>query len=151
MNTLAESSTHPKVSPWREWLERPEKTRIHRLLFEFHLWAGMLVGTYVLVMSATGSLIVFRSQLENNPQSRLVPVVEWIVNLHENLLAGTAGRAVVGAGGACLALVGISGMILWWPGIEHWRRSLTIDWKASAARLNWDLHNTLGFWFSVFV
>jgi uncharacterized iron-regulated membrane protein len=38
-----------------------------------------------------------------------------------------------------------------WPGIKHWRRSLTVDWSANFGRINWDLHSALGFWGFIFV
>jgi len=110
----------------------------------------MVLGAYVF-LSLSGSLIVFRNQLESNSESRLVPVVEWVVRFHDNLLSGMIGRAVDGFGGLCLTLLGVTGAILWWPGIGHWRRSLTVNWKAGLPRLNWDLHNVVGFWCSLFV
>jgi uncharacterized iron-regulated membrane protein len=73
------------------------------------------------------------------------------VELHANLQFGIAGRAVNGVGAVCLTLLCLTGAIIWWPGIAHWRRSLTVNWKSSFARVNWDLHNTLGFWCFLFV
>lgn len=55
----------------------------------------MLAGIYVFVMSVSGSIIVFRNQLEDSGPVRSV---EWLVDLHENLLFGMAGRAVNGVG-----------------------------------------------------
>jgi uncharacterized iron-regulated membrane protein len=151
VSTSANSKSDPQLSSWREWLEHPEKTKIHKSVFQLHLWVGVLVAAFVFVMSVSGSLLVFRDQLEANPRSWRVPAVEWVVKVHEILIAGPIGGAVVGLGGLCLALLGITGAILWWPGLEHWRRSLTVHWKAGWARLNWDLHNTLGFCCLLFV
>lgn len=147
----AHSGPDLKTSPWHQWLEHPEKTGIHRPIFDFHLWVGMLAGVYIFVMSVTGSFIVFRNQLEPNSGSHLFPVVEWVVNLHENLLSGMIGRVVNGVGGLSVTLLCVTGVILWWPGIMHWKRSLTLDWDGSPARVNWDLHNVLGFWCFLFV
>lgn len=151
MSSATHSGSNLKSSPWQLWLEHPEKTRIHRPIFQFHLWAGMLAGAYVFVMSISGSLIVFRKQLETSSNSPMFTVIEWFVRLHENLLAGMIGRAVNGFGGLSLILLSVAGAIVWWPGIMHWRRSLTIQWHASAARIDWDLHNALGFWSLMFV
>ena len=151
MSTAVHSRSDLKTSAWQQWLEHPEKTRIHRPICQFHLWAGMLAGAYVFIMSLSGSLIVFRNQLETSADSPLFTVIEWFVRLHENLLSGTIGRAVNGIGGLSLTLLCVSGAILWWPGIAHWRRSLTLQGTASAARVNWDLHNALGFWCFLFV
>jgi len=64
--------------------------------FQIHLWVGAGVGFYIVLMSITGSLIVYRNDLEKTPS--LVSSVEWIVDLHENLLFGTNGRFVNGIG-----------------------------------------------------
>jgi uncharacterized iron-regulated membrane protein len=138
-------------SAWRLWLDHPEKVGIHRRLFQFHLWVGMGASAYIFLMSLSGSLIVFRNQLETNPLSRLTRVTEWAVNLHENLLAGYIGRTVNGIGAACLVLLCLTGVVIWWPGIAHWRRSLRVSWKSSFAHTNWELHNSLGFWCLLFV
>ena len=56
-----------------------------------------------------------------------------------------------GIGGISLTLLCVTGAVIWWPGVKHWRRSLTIEWRASFARINWDLHSALGFWCLAFV
>jgi uncharacterized iron-regulated membrane protein len=75
-----------------------------------------------------------------------VALVTWTLDLHVNLLTGGTGKIVNGWGGACLALLAMTGIIIWWPGISSWKRSLTIplhaDWKA----FNWNLHSAVGFW-----
>lgn len=141
------------MSVWQRWLHHPERLWTHRPLFEVHLWLGMLAGLYILVMSISGSLIVFRNELERSgdQQSKLVRVVEWLVDLHDNLLLGMTGRTVNGIGAICLTLLCVTGAILWWPGIARWRHSLSVNWRSSFARLNWDLHNAFGFWCSMFL
>ena len=54
---------------------------------------------YVALMSVTGSIIVFRDEL-----SRWFSV-EWLVNLHENLLLGEKGRLANGNGAICVTTV----------------------------------------------
>jgi uncharacterized iron-regulated membrane protein len=151
------SSNHPtqqgKLSAWQQWLEHPEKLRMHRSTFQIHLWVGMMAGLYIFVMSVTGSAIVFRNTLEGSgdPRSHVVRVVEWLVDLHANLLLGATGRTINGIGALCLTLLCLTGAFLWWPGIAHWRRGLGVHWKLNSARVNWDLHNALGFWFLILV
>jgi uncharacterized iron-regulated membrane protein len=150
-------SIHPtheiKIPAWQLWLEHPEKLRVHRPTFQIHLWVGMLAGLYIFVMSVSGSAIVYRNALEGSrdPQSEIFRLVEWLVDLHENLLLGTTGRAINGIGALSLTLLCVTGAILWWPGVAHWRRSLKVNWRMSFARFNWDLHSTLGFWCFLFV
>jgi uncharacterized iron-regulated membrane protein len=45
----------------------------------------------------------------------------------------------------------LSGALIWWPGSGKWRPRLTVDWKANRNKLNWALHNALGFWSIGFV
>ena len=78
-------------------------------------------------------------------------IVLWLVDLHDNLLSGSTGHLINAAGGACVTLMCVSGIIIWWPGIDKWRRSLTIDWKANFKSLNWSLHSALGFWSFLFI
>ena len=152
----ASTTTPPDLhgmSGWQRWLHHPESLWPHRILFHIHMWVGIGVSLYILVMSVSGSVIVNRDALESSgdPNSNLVRVVEWLVDFHENLLSGSAGRFLNGVGAICLTLLCLTGAIIWWPGIAHWRRSLTVNFKSGIARVNWDLHNALGLWFLLFV
>jgi uncharacterized iron-regulated membrane protein len=133
------------MTGWRQWLERPEKSATRNVFFQAHLWLGAAASIYILLMSLSGSAIVFRNLLSGNS------VIEWLVRFHENLLMGSAGHFVNGIGGISLTLLCVTGAVIWWPGVKHWRRSLTIEWRASFARINWDLHSALGFWCLAFV
>lgn len=125
---------------WRQWKEHPEQSRLRQCLFQIHLWIGAAATLYVLLLSITGSLIVFRNRF-----SRWFSA-ETVVRFHTNLLAGSGGRAINGIGALCLLLLCLTGALIWWPGVRHWRRSLTVNWKAHFARISWDLHSALGFW-----
>ena len=83
--------------------------------------------------------------------SAMEQVLGWLLDLHVNLLAGQTGRLVNGIGSCFVTLLSLTGVILWWPGIKNWRRSATVNWKARFPRLNWDLHNAIGFWCSCFL
>jgi len=146
--------THEKeLSGWQRWLHHPESLWLHRILFHIHLWVGIGASFYILVMSLSGSAIVYRDALESSgdANSKLVRLVEWLVDFHENLLFGSAGRFLNGIGATCLTLLCLTGAFIWWPGIAHWRRSLSVNFKSGVARLHWDLHNALGFWCFLFV
>jgi uncharacterized iron-regulated membrane protein len=132
-------------SEWQRWMETPENLWVRRLIFQTHLWVGAIVGAYITIMSVSGSIAVFRNQLAGRFG------IEWLVDLHDNLLSGEVGRFVNGIGALCLTLLCLTGAIVWWPGIKHWHRSLTVNWKAHFARLMWDLHSALGFWCFLFV
>lgn len=72
--------------------------------------------------------------------------VDWVAELHYRLLAGDTGLVVNGIGAALLFVLCVSGTIIWWPGRRHCRSHLKIHWRARWPRLNWDLHNVIGFW-----
>jgi uncharacterized iron-regulated membrane protein len=128
------------MSVWRRLVENPDNLVVRQIIFQVHLWMGALAGVYVALMSISGSIAVFRNQLAG----RLG--IEWLVDFHANLLSGEHGRFVNGLGAVCLTLLCLTGAVVWWPGISHWRRSLTVNWRAHFARLMWDLHSALGFW-----
>ena len=70
----------------------------------------------------------------------------WMLDLHDNLLAGQTGRRVNGIGAFFLLLLSVTGAVIWWPGILRWRRSLTIDRRADWRLFNWSLHSAFGSW-----
>tara|TARA_B100001123_G_scaffold177300_1_gene203299 strand:+ start:3100 stop:3984 length:885 start_codon:yes stop_codon:yes gene_type:complete len=204
------------------WWRQPQQMWLRRALFQVHLWSGLAVGLYVVVISLTGSILVYRSELRQyfNPQplpvavagARLsgeelvaatealfpdVPVevwtepdepglavtmsvgpsgersqlffdpytgeylghalpwgwrlTTWLLDLHDNLLAGDTGRSVNGVGAILLLLLGVTGAVIWWPGVKTWSNGLVVDWRSNWRRLNWSLHSALGFWTLFFI
>jgi uncharacterized iron-regulated membrane protein len=77
--------------------------------------------------------------------------VQWLLDFHDNLNYGDNGRLVNGVGGLLFTVLGLTGAVIWWPGVRNWRRSLTVAWKAGWKRVNWDLHSALGIWTLAFV
>ncbi len=203
---------------WKTWKQRPQNLWLRRALFQIHLWSGIGLGLYVVLMSVTGSALVFRRELTRSlareprvavgPGARLSEeelgrfaarafpgyeldrvslrrnpdqaaeiwlerggkklqrlfnpytgadlgnsirpsfrFVLWLVDLHDNLLVAKTGRFLNAAGGALTLLVGMTGAIIWWPGIDAWRRSLSFRWKSNPKGFNWTVHSALGFWF----
>jgi uncharacterized iron-regulated membrane protein len=78
-------------------------------------------------------------------------VTAWVLDLHDNLLSGSTGRRVNGAGAVLILVLCATGAVIWWPGIRTWRRSLIVDFRANWKRLNWTLHSALGFWTFAFI
>lgn len=76
--------------------------------------------------------------------------VHWIQDLHFDLLSGRTGRFWNGVGGAALLALSLTGIILWWPGLSRWTRSLVVDFRRGWKRINWDLHSAIGFWTFLF-
>jgi uncharacterized iron-regulated membrane protein len=133
------------MSAWQQWREHPERSALRNAIFQIHLWVGAVFAAYILLMSISGSAIVYRNQLSGRF------AIEWLVKLHENLLLGSTGRAVNGMGALCLIALCLTGAIIWWPGVKNWRHSLTVSWGAHFARISWDLHSALGFWCFFFI
>jgi len=86
---------------------------------------------------------------------RAPPLGIWLVarlmELHDNLLAGPEGRRVNGIGAIAMILVTITGLIIWWPGVNRWRRSLTLHRGVGWNRLSCELHSALGFFSFAFL
>lgn len=76
--------------------------------------------------------------------------VNWMEELHVNILLGRSGRLWNGIGAATLLALTITGLILWWPGIRTWKRALLLDFRRGWKRINWDLHNVTGLWTLLF-
>ena len=210
------------MSYFDHWVHHPQTVWLRKALFQVHLWSGIGVGLYLVVISVTGSILVFRSELRQTfmPQPVFVEAIgermdsdqilaaaervypdgdvsifaerdiptqavtisvnregevqqmlldpftgsdlghamptgwratTWLWDLHDNLLSGETGRKFNGIGAILMTLLSVTGIIIWWPGTETWRRSLTIDFRANWRRLNWTLHSAIGFWTLLFV
>lgn len=50
------------MNAWKRWLQAPQTLWLRRLLFQIHLWLGIGLGLYVLMISLSGSAIVLRPQ-----------------------------------------------------------------------------------------
>ncbi|MCC2670685.1 MAG: PepSY-associated helix domain protein, partial [Armatimonadetes bacterium] len=68
----------------------------------------------------------------------------FLFALHTKLLSGENGEQVVGIGGLLLVLLGATGVVLWWPGKQGFRKGFSVQWRASWKRVNFDLHRVTG-------
>ncbi|MEC5394721.1 PepSY-associated TM helix domain-containing protein [Bergeyella sp. RCAD1439] len=77
---------------------------------------------------------------------------EVVLDLHRNLMLGSVGRQVVGASVLMFLGLLLSGLVLWFPKkMKYLKQGLTIKFKARFQRLNYDLHNVLGFYLMLFL
>jgi uncharacterized iron-regulated membrane protein len=208
------------LSGWQRWIRQPQLLRWRRFVVQLHLWIGLALGLYILLISVTGSVSVLRPDVHRWFVPRSVPMegtkltgdalqeavrrtypqyevtnvferrrpdtpvmvtlqrdgaiverlfdpyaardlgltyppiteaIEWVVDLHDNLLTGTTGRTVNGVGALLFLTLVITGAIVWWPGVNRVGHSLVPGKPAKSARFARRLHNTLGIWLLAFV
>ena len=204
-----------KQSAWQRWLTQPQLLRWRRVVVQLHLWVGLALGLYIVVLSVSGSLSVLRPDVHRWFVPRTVAVegtkltgdalqeavrrtypayevvevferrrpdapamvtlqrdgatvdrlfdpyaardlglmfppiteaIEWVVDLHDNLLSGTTGRAVNGIGALLFLALAITGAVIWWPGSSRVAHALVPGKPAKSARFARRLHNTFGIW-----
>jgi len=182
-----------------------------------HLWSGVAIGLYILMITVTGSVLIYSNELfraatprpiiskgsgprltddqlrqiatrlyagyrvvrlsrardldqavdiwlrrgddikkrQFDPRSGSdlgdsvptgIRLVSNLIDLHDNLLAGPTGRKVNGVGAIAALVLAATGLVIWWPGIRTWRRSLTLGRGSGWKGLTWRLHSVIGFW-----
>jgi uncharacterized iron-regulated membrane protein len=60
--------TRPNVEPKHKqanWLQSPQRVWLRRALFQVHLWVGVLLAAYAFVIGITGSVLVFKEEIEH--------------------------------------------------------------------------------------
>lgn len=75
-----------------------------------------------------------------------IQIASWFMRLHTELLAGETGKQVNGWLSVVFTALCLSGLVVWWPGVDKWKRSLWVNPKSGWKRINWDLHSAIGFW-----
>jgi uncharacterized iron-regulated membrane protein len=61
--SLSLVSAGNQLTVWQRWVRQPQKIWLRRALFQVHLWSGIGVGIYVLMISVTGSVLVYSNEL----------------------------------------------------------------------------------------
>jgi uncharacterized iron-regulated membrane protein len=192
----------------------PLKVRLRRAFMVAHTWIALALGLYIVVLSVSGSAVVFRREANiwlvprtvastdgerltgdalhaavkaaypgdivvavREPRRPERPVsilleregaeterlfdpyavrdlgdafppllrtMEWLVDLHDNLLAGQTGRLLNGIGGAFFLVLILTGVWLWWPGTGNVLRSLKVGRPRASRRFIWQFHSVLG-------
>lgn len=52
------------MNTWQAWLRRPRTVFLRKALFQVHLWIGIAIGLYIVLLSVTGSALVFRREMD---------------------------------------------------------------------------------------
>lgn len=61
---------------WQRWVRQPQSVWLRKAVFQIHLWTGLAIGLYIVVLSATGSMLVYRNELArafSTPRPKLDP------------------------------------------------------------------------------
>ena len=61
--SLALVSASNQPSLWQRWVRQPQKIWLRKALFQVHLWTGIATGLYILMISVSGSVLVYRNEL----------------------------------------------------------------------------------------
>ncbi len=196
-------------------MRQPQLLSWRRFVVQLHLWIGLALGVYIVVLSVTGSVSVLRADVHGWVVPRTVAIdgtrltgealqdavrrtyslydvsnvferrrpdtpvmvtlqrdgvtverlfdpyaardlgltypplteaIEWVVDLHDNLLSGTTGRTVNGVGALLFLALAVTGAVAWWPGVNRLGHSLVPGKPAKSARFARRLHNAIGIW-----
>lgn len=74
-------------------------------------------------------------------------LLRQIFLLHANLLQqDRSGRDIVGWFGVAMCVLGLSGLVLWWPARRQWRGAFTVQSGARGAMLLRQIHGAVGIW-----
>jgi uncharacterized iron-regulated membrane protein len=65
--------TSDRTTAWQRWLRHPQQTWLRKAVFQVHLWTGIGLGLYIIMISVTGSVLVYRNEL--NVATARVPIV----------------------------------------------------------------------------
>jgi uncharacterized iron-regulated membrane protein len=59
---FSRTGTHMRI--WKNWVQQPQRVWLRRAAFQIHLWTGLAIGLYIVVLSITGSVLVYRRELD---------------------------------------------------------------------------------------
>ena len=113
-------------------------------------------ATELLMRPATGGATPNYRVVSFNPYTgevlldrlRYAGLLGLLSNLHIYLLSGETGLLISGWMALGLLLLCLSGLVLWWPGVQRWVSALVFHRRSSWRRMNFDLHTVIGFWTS---
>src|SRR5690606_40049544 len=72
---------------------------------------------------------------------------EVVLDIHRNLMMGEVGRQINGVAILMFCVLLLSGLVLWIPKKwKYWKQAFTVRFSGKFQRINYDLHNTMGFY-----
>jgi uncharacterized iron-regulated membrane protein len=52
-----------RMTRLQQWISRPQSVWLRKAIFQIHLWSGIGLGLYILLVSTTGSIVVYSNEL----------------------------------------------------------------------------------------
>ena len=71
--------------------------------------------------------------------------LQWVYELHDNLLFGKPGLVANGWGALLLTVLCVTGLVVWWPGVRRIITGFHFHTRAGWKTQNYDIHKILGF------
>ncbi|HVB54827.1 MAG TPA: PepSY-associated TM helix domain-containing protein [Candidatus Acidoferrales bacterium] len=84
------------MNAWQQWVHRPQHLWVRRALFQVHLWIGIGIGLYIVLVSVSGSAIVYRPQLVKAFARQENSVAVSGARLNDRALTQRAQQAYIG-------------------------------------------------------
>ncbi len=104
---------------------------------------GSRGGLQIFIDPVSGEVLGTRKAL-------LPPILVFAHQLHGNFLMGREGRSlVVGWLGVAMCVLGITGLVLWWPKRGQWKYAFGVRRAATGLRFHRELHGATGIWMFV--
>lgn len=125
---------------------RPRRVLLRRAIYQVHLYAGVAGSVYLVFACATGVALVCSRTVVGPGE-----VSGFLNRLHGQLLLDSRGLVVNAVGGLLLTLMGLTGVVIWWPGAKGWRRAFKVPMRWGASGFSRRLHRAVGIWTSAFV
>ena len=85
-----------RMSVFSQWWRQPQRVWLRRAIFQIHLWTGLAIGLYVVVLSLTGSVLVYRNELDRYLASPRAVFDETATPMSEEQLRAAAEKAYPG-------------------------------------------------------
>lgn len=102
-------------------------------------------GTQLFIDPVSGKVLATRHAM-------LPPILIFAHQLHGNFLMGRQGRVFVGWLGVAMVVLGVTGLLLWWPRRGQWKYAFFVRRTARGVRFHRELHAATGIWiFIVFM
>jgi len=100
-------------------------------------------GLQIFIDPVSGEVLGTRKAL-------LPPILTFAHQLHGNFLMGRDGRLwAVGPMGIAMVLLGLTGIVLWWPKRGQWKYAFLVRRTAKGLRFHRELHAAVGIWIFV--